>query len=180
MGPLYANVEHRSIWPIQCRAVASVRKIISNAKSWCSDALVHGHRLKKKSTNGRVNVFLDLLSSKLQQTVSLHHSWQSYQILLLRRKDSLFSVCSAYLVLLLSFYQEKLHTQVYSHSYKSDTGLLFFNWIGQKFSDDNLSNTLHSVTVIYSGSGVVNGDTSYSVKHHCWNQRISWEALQIW
>lgn len=48
MEPLYANVEHRSIWPIQCRAVASVRKIISNAKSWCSDTLVHGHRLKKK------------------------------------------------------------------------------------------------------------------------------------
>lgn len=83
---------------------------------------------KKKLTNVCVNDFLDVLSSKLQQTVSLHHSWQSYQMLQLRRKDSLFSVCSAYLLLLLSFYLKKLHTQVYSHGYKSDTGVfvLFF------------------------------------------------------
>lgn len=30
--------------------MASVREIISNAKSWCSDTLVHSHRLRKKNS----------------------------------------------------------------------------------------------------------------------------------
>lgn len=54
MGLLYANSAPRSIWPLQCRALASVREIISNAKSWCSDTLVH--RLKRGSANVNVNV----------------------------------------------------------------------------------------------------------------------------
>lgn len=43
---LYANWVPRSIWPSQCRAVASVRKVISNAKSRRSDTRLRWHRLR--------------------------------------------------------------------------------------------------------------------------------------
>lgn len=54
MGLLYVNEVDRGIWSVQCRAVASVREIISNAKSWCSDALVQGYRLKGGDDYGPV------------------------------------------------------------------------------------------------------------------------------
>lgn len=43
---LYANMAPRGIWPSQCRAVASVRKVISNAKSRRSDTRLRWHRLR--------------------------------------------------------------------------------------------------------------------------------------
>lgn len=63
MGLLYVNKVHGGIWSVQCRAVSSVRKIISNAKSWGCDALVHSYRLKEK-------MILHAFRSDLQLKVS--------------------------------------------------------------------------------------------------------------
>lgn len=94
---LYSNTVPRSIWPSQCRAAASVRKVISNAKSRRSDTRLHWHGLRGgedggESTNININVlvlflFFDALYSELLLRVSLLPFLLSNHIMQLPNKN---------------------------------------------------------------------------------------------